>query len=79
MKDEIWTVEEVAERWKVSPRTVREMLVNGELQGFKIRMNWRIYLSDIMLYESEQDPAAHKRRTRSTVGPMPKPIIKRIT
>lgn len=77
MKDEIWTVEDVAERWKVSVRTVREMLVKGELHGFKVRMNWRIYLSEIMRYEQQQDPAKHKRPSR-TVSPMPRPVVTRI-
>lgn len=78
MQDEIWTVEEVAERWKVSQNTVRSMLQRGEIQGLKIRMNWRIYLSEILRYEREQDPRARRRKT-NTVGPMPKPVVTRIS
>jgi excisionase family DNA binding protein len=78
MRDEIWTVEEVAERWKVTPRVVREMLVKGELHGFKVRMNWRIYLSDVLDYEQNQNEAEHKRPS-NTVTKMPKPIVTRIT
>ena len=46
-RDEIWTPREVAERWKISARTVRDMLEQGELPGFKVRREWRIYLSQV--------------------------------
>ena len=77
MRDEIWTCEELAEYWKVSPKTIREMLVAGELKGFKVRYGWRIYLSEIERYEQEQNPVAQKRRG-PTLGPMPTPIVTRI-
>lgn len=80
MKDELWTVEEVAERWRVSARTVRAMLQRGNIPGIKIGMNWRIYLSDVMRYEQQQNPmsGAHTRPT-ATVRPMPKPVVMKIS
>lgn len=77
MRDEIWTVEMLAEYWKVSPKVIREMLVAEELKGFKVRMSWRIYLSEIERYEREQNPVAQKRRG-PTLGPMPTPVVTRI-
>lgn len=77
MKDEIWTVDMLAEYWKVSPKVIREMLVAEELKGFKVRMNWRIYLSEIERYEREQKPAEQKRRG-PTLGSMPTPVVTRI-
>ncbi|MDD6878268.1 MAG: helix-turn-helix domain-containing protein [Clostridiaceae bacterium] len=76
MFDELWTPEEVAERWKVKPRTVREMLIRGEIKGTKIRNSWRVYLSEITRYEESRDNT--NRRTTQTIAPMPKPVITRI-
>lgn len=78
MKDELWTIEEVAERWKVTQRVVREMLCRGEICGFKIRNTWRVYLSEIMRYEQDQDPLT-KKNSNCRVAPMPKPVVVRIT
>ena len=78
MKDEIWTVDMLSEHWKVSPKVIREMLCKGELKGFKVRMSWRIFLTEIVRYEEEQDPIQQKRRG-PTLGPMPKPIVTKIT
>lgn len=54
----IWTVDEVAARWKCSARTVREMLGNSELKGFKIRNVWRIPASEVLAYEERPQRAS---------------------
>ena len=75
--DEVWTVDMLAEYWKVHPKVIREMLANEELKGFKVRMSWRIRLSEIERYEQEQNPVGQKRRG-ATIGPMPTPIVTEI-
>ena len=75
--DEVWTAEEVAERWKVDVRTVRDMINKGELKGFKVRMAWRVYLSEVLRYEG-QDPKSKEHLRPNTVLPMPKPVVSRI-
>jgi excisionase family DNA binding protein len=48
MTDErIYTVQEVAEKLRVKPQTVRRMITDGELLAFKIRDEWRIKQSDL--------------------------------
>lgn len=47
----IWTVEQVAKRWQCSERTVRDMLLQKEINGFKIRNAWRIPSSEVIAYE----------------------------
>ncbi len=54
--DEIWTPEMVAERWKVSGNHVRNLLISGQLKGFKVGRLWRTYLSEIMKFEAKKLP-----------------------
>lgn len=75
--EEVWSVQEVADRWKVHPRTVTEMLRKGELKGFKIRKDWRVYLSEVLRYEGE-DPRSKEHLRPQAVLPMPKPVVMRI-
>ena len=44
---EIYTVEQAAEKLKVSPVTIREWLRNGTLPGHKVGHFWRITDADI--------------------------------
>lgn len=74
-RDEIWTPEMLAERWRVSANQVRAMLLKGDLKGFKIGHLWRIYLSEIMKYETRELPKPSNVR----VITMPQPVITRIT
>ena len=76
MRDELWTPELVAERWRVKPRTVSDMLRDGRLKGFKIGRVWRVYLSEVMRVEEAGVP---KRDETGRVEPMPKPIVKGIS
>ena len=68
--EQVMTADEVAIRWRVSSRTVRDMLASGELRAFKIRNAWRIPFSSVIEYEegkNKKDPG------------MPKPVVTRIT
>lgn len=54
----IMTPEQVAKRWQIDPRTVRKMLRDGLLKGFKTgtasnRAQWRVLVSEVERYESE--------------------------
>ena len=76
-RDEIWTPSDLAERWKISARTVRDMLEQGELPGFKVRREWRIYLSDVLDYEKKSKKAA-KKDVDGVVMMMPRAVVTRI-
>ena len=51
---EFVTPEEVAERFRVSPKTVRDWLRSGELVGVKVGRSWRIKASDVDRYLEER-------------------------
>ena len=36
------TVREVADRWRVSERSIRSLLNSGGLDGFKVGKEWRV-------------------------------------
>jgi excisionase family DNA binding protein len=46
------TVEELASRWKVNPRTVRRMIECGRLRGIRIGPQLRIATDVIERYEA---------------------------
>lgn len=77
-RDEIWTPAEIAERWKISARTVRDMLEQRELPGFKVRREWRIYLSDVLEYEKRSKKTAAKKDVDGVVMMMPRAVVTRI-
>lgn len=77
-RDEIWTPAEIAERWKISARTVRDMLERGELPGFKVRREWRVYLSDVMEHEKRSKKKAEKKDLDEVVMMMPRAVFPRI-
>ena len=45
--EEYFTPEEVAEKLKVSLRTIKEHLLRGRLKGVKVGRLWRIRASDL--------------------------------
>jgi len=45
--EELLTVEEVADRLKVLPITIRRWLARGEITGFKTPAGWRFEEKDI--------------------------------
>ena len=56
--DEILTVDEVAERLKVRPPTVKGWLREGRLRGFRLggpKSEWRIRLSALEQYIADQE------------------------
>lgn len=53
---EIYTVQELAERWKVHPITIYRLLESRELPGIKIRKAWRISAATVEAYEQNTLP-----------------------
>ena len=50
----IYTVEEVADLLKIKPETVRIMLRDNELNGFKAGKAWRVTEGDLKKYIQKQ-------------------------
>ena len=50
----IYTVEEVADLLKIKPETVRLMLRDNELNGFKAGKAWRVTEDDLKKYIQKQ-------------------------
>lgn len=53
----IYTVEEVADLLKIKPETVRVMLRDNELNGFKTGKAWRVTEEDLKKYIQSQGGA----------------------
>ena len=51
MTPEVFTVEELAERWKCVPLTIYTMLKSGKLQSFKLGRGVRIPREAVERYE----------------------------
>lgn len=52
--DVMLTVNQVAERLNMNPYTIRELLRNGDLRGFKINdTRWRVKESDLDKFVSK--------------------------
>ena len=54
----VLAINQIAERWRLDPATIRAMLRDGILKGFKVgtggpRANWRVLLSEVERYERE--------------------------
>ena len=49
--NEVFTVEELAERWKCAPLTIYSMLQSGKLKGFKLGRGIRIAREAVERYE----------------------------
>ena len=52
----VMTPNQVAERWGITARTVRDMLAAGTLHGFKAgtcgkKAQWRVLASEVMRFE----------------------------
>jgi len=57
--DTLYTTEEVAEKLKITPKTVREYIQRGELEAIDMGQGYRIYKRDL-------DPFLESRRRRRT-------------
>lgn len=43
---QIFTVDQLADHYGISPDTLYDLLKSGEIVGFKIGMGWRVRLED---------------------------------
>ncbi len=57
--DTLYTTEEVAEKLKITPKTVREYIQRGELEAIDMGQGYRIYKRDL-------DTFLESRRRRRT-------------
>lgn len=71
MSEKIYTPDELAEAWKVAPKTIREMCGRGELRSFRIGRAIRIsqdsvddYMRDHQSVAKLQEPPAPRPRKR---------------
>lgn len=48
----VYTAEELAERWRVSPLTIYKLVNEGRLKAFRIQRSIRIKESDIEEFEN---------------------------
>lgn len=53
-KEEILTLQQVAELLKIGPKTAYTMAQQGALPAFKVRAQWRFRLSDIEAWIANQ-------------------------
>jgi excisionase family DNA binding protein len=58
--DELLTIDEVAAKLKVKPRTVREWLQTGRLRGIRAGRLWRMRAEDVEAF-LEASTKAHRR------------------
>ena len=47
----VFTIDELAARWRVSYGMIYKMLTSGTLKGFRVGCNWRIPLGIVEAYE----------------------------
>lgn len=73
MQPDVMTAEQVAARWQVHPRTVRDRITRGELRAFRIGDLWRIPADAVADYE-----AAHAIGAKPTPEPQTKPTPIRV-
>ena len=52
-KENLLTVKEAADILRVSPSTVRTMIIKKELSAVSIRSQWRVFRDSLMRYMSE--------------------------
>ena len=53
MKDKLYTVAELSQKWRISPQTVQRWIREGKIKAFKVGRSWRIpeQAFDIVLQE----------------------------
>lgn len=54
--EQVYTVKEVADILKVNPRTVRNMIRDGELEAFTVRDEYRVRHYDLIAYMRRDKP-----------------------
>lgn len=61
-EERLLTVQEVAERLRLSARTVRLWLQTGKLRGLRVGGRWRVRESELHAFLRAAEEAAKKRR-----------------
>ena len=53
-RTDLLTIREVAERLKVSVKTVRRLIQRGELEACQVGRQWRVSEADLIIYLARQ-------------------------
>jgi excisionase family DNA binding protein len=60
--EEIYTIDELADRWKLTRKTVLKLIRDGQLQAFRVGKGWRIRADAVDAFErgtsGEETPQA---------------------
>jgi excisionase family DNA binding protein len=64
--DEVLSLEEAAARLKIAPKTMREWLRTGKVEGFKAGKLWRVRASALPRFIHEATQYQQERRSRGT-------------
>lgn len=72
-RDEILTLQDVADLLKVGLKTVYTFAQQGKLPGFKVGQQWRFRLADINNWIDNQKAAAKKPTTTASKRKATKP------
>lgn len=65
---EFFTVNEVAERWKLKPGIVYEYIRSGQLRAIKFGKAWRIELNDLENFENKLRTQSEMELRISRIG-----------
>lgn len=49
-EQEVYTVEEIAKRFKKHPESIRRLIKEGAIKGFKFGGEWRVYAGELHRY-----------------------------
>lgn len=53
--EQAYTIDELAELWKVNHKTIRGMIDRHELRAFKVGRDWRISRSEVADYQERNE------------------------
>jgi excisionase family DNA binding protein len=63
-----WTIDALATRWAVSPRTVRRLIESGRLRAIRIGGQLRVSPESLERFEERQEVRARSTSRVSTTG-----------
>jgi len=73
--EQMLTVDQAAERVKVSPKTIRQWLRTGKLRGLRAGKFWRVLESDLEAFLVEHTPRPSMQLVEGDGGLAPSPAV----
>ena len=55
MIDRIYTLAELAERWRCKIKTIYNMVESGKLRAFKVGREYRVKAAEVLRFEGGED------------------------